>query len=298
MGRMKRGTAALGAALLLVACFAGGAQADRPVDETRALNADGVVEFEMISGSVRVIGWDKQEVRVEGELEDDVEELVIDGDGDRLVIEVKLPDHVSSNDADAFLTLHVPKGCEAEISTISAGIEVEKLLGELIVESVSGNIEIDGGMTETEVDAVSGSVTLRGGKGRVQVTDVSGGIELIGFEGSAELGTVSGEILVDGGKIARLEIESVSGDVEFHGDLDESGRYRFDVHSGDVTLAIDGDADFDVETFSGDIDNAFGSDGRRTSEYTPGRELEFRTGGGGADVRIETFSGDVTIKKK
>ena len=214
------------------------------------------------------------------------------------MIEVKLPDSISSRDADAYLTLHVPKKCEAEINTISAEIEVDDLHGELIIESISGNIKLAGGMSETEVDAVSGSVTLRGGKGRVRVNDVSGGIELIGFEGSAELGTVSGEILIDGGKVDRLEVESVSGDVEFRGDLDESGRYRFDVHSGGVILAIDGDADFDVETFSGDIDNAFGSDGRRTSEYTPGRELEFSTGGGGADVRIETFSGDVTIRKK
>ena len=53
--------------------------------------------------------------------------------------------------------------------------------------------------------------------------------------------------------------------------------------------------EFEVETFSGRIKNAFGPEAERTSEYAPGQELRFTTGGGDASVEVESFSGTVEI---
>jgi len=60
---------------------------------------------------------------------------------------------------------------------------------------------------------------------------------------------------------------------------------------------LDVDAEFQIETFSGGIDNAFGQKSRKTSKYTPNRELEFTNGNGSAQVEIESFSADVILKK-
>jgi hypothetical protein len=70
-------------------------------------------------------------------------------------------------------------------------------------------------------------------------------------------------------------------------------------HSGTVTLELPADtsAEFEIETFSGQIHNDFGPKARRTSEYGPGYELSFSTGSGEAEVSVESFSGGVYLKK-
>ena len=67
--------------------------------------------------------------------------------------------------------------------------------------------------------------------------------------------------------------------------------------SGTITLKIKPpvNADFDIESFSGDIENCFGPKSRDTSKYTPGSELNFTQGSGGARVEIETLSGEISV---
>ena len=55
------------------------------------------------------------------------------------------------------------------------------------------------------------------------------------------------------------------------------------------------DAEFDIETFNGEIDNCFGPEGVRTREYGPGNELHFTEGNGDARVRVKTLNGGVEI---
>ena len=70
--------------------------------------------------------------------------------------------------------------------------------------------------------------------------------------------------------------------------------------SGDVELRLPSTvgADFEVHTFSGDIRNEFGHEARRTSEYGPGRELEFSNGDGSARVYVKTLSGEIRLLKR
>ena len=67
--------------------------------------------------------------------------------------------------------------------------------------------------------------------------------------------------------------------------------------SGVITLKIKPpvNADFDIESFSGDIENCFGQKARDTSKYAPGSELNFTQGSGGARVEIETLSGEISV---
>ena len=70
--------------------------------------------------------------------------------------------------------------------------------------------------------------------------------------------------------------------------------------NGDATLVFDGsvNADIEIETFNGDIDNCFGPEARRTSKYAPGRELSFTEGDGNGVIRIKTLNGDITLCKE
>ncbi len=54
------------------------------------------------------------------------------------------------------------------------------------------------------------------------------------------------------------------------------------------------DADIDVQTFSGEINNCFGPKPVE-QQYGPGNRLSFRSGKGGGQVHIDTKSGDVAL---
>jgi hypothetical protein len=69
--------------------------------------------------------------------------------------------------------------------------------------------------------------------------------------------------------------------------------------SGDVSLkfAAAPDAEYDVQSVSGDIRNCFGPKPTE-SRFGPGSRLEFKNGEGRARVRVNTKSGDVRLCAK
>src|SRR5262249_49410915 len=77
------------------------------VDETRPLAADGEVSINNVAGTVNVSAWDKNEVHVVGELEDEAVKLEIGGNASHLTLEVKqLRKNGEGGSAD--LVVHVP----------------------------------------------------------------------------------------------------------------------------------------------------------------------------------------------
>lgn len=286
--------------LLLCLIFSPATWAAQTVDETRAASANARIQVENLAGSVQVTGWNRDEVHIAGALGDDVEGLDITGSENHLSIEVKFPRGEGRNrDLDADLEIHVPAGCQLEVETVSASIDVADLAGQAELTSVSGAITLSGRPTAAEVETVSGSVRIRGAGTPVDVESVSGSITLTGVADEIEVSTVDGTIEVTADEIRRGEIQAVSGTIRVSGRLTAGARLDLQGHSSDVTLAVPAgtSASFDVTTFSGDIDNALGPAAESISRYAPGKKLEFTTGSGDARVSIETFSGNVTLKQ-
>jgi DUF4097 and DUF4098 domain-containing protein YvlB len=135
----------------------------------------------------------------------------------------------------------------------------------------------------------------------VEAESVSGDVFIEGVRGDASVSTVSGDIEVTGGELEGGDFTSVSGSIDFEADPAKGGSFEFETHSGDVLLILPGDlsAEFDVETFSGDIENEFSSDREeRKRRYGPGRELTFRTGSGDARISVTTFSGEIRLEAR
>jgi DUF4097 and DUF4098 domain-containing protein YvlB len=288
----------LGLALTLALTAA--AVAQEKIDETRPLDADGHVVISNVAGSVTVRGWNKQEVQVTGTLGKNAKKLEIEGDRQRLKIKVVLPDKRDRDMEDTILEVKIPRGGRLEVSSVSADIDVDEVRGKIDLESVSGDMHVLGQPEQLEVESVSGTLDLSVGTDFVKAQTVSGDITLDGAKGEVSIETVSGDVKVKGGAFTRVGFNSVSGDLKLEGELAKQGSYEFDNHSGDVTLLLSGnpDADFDISTFSGDIRNDYGQNAARSSEYTPGKQLQFTLGSGLARVKINTFSGDVMLRKE
>jgi DUF4097 and DUF4098 domain-containing protein YvlB len=310
---MKRKTNSILAGMVLVLTLAltlpVAAQED--VDTSRKCDADAEVVIENICGSITVIGWDKKKAQVRGELGEDVEEFIFEGDADDLEIRVILDErrhghsffdfgHGHHNTDNTDLEIYLPHGCSVRIGTVSADVEVTKLTGDLDVETVSGEIDVDGVMKEVELESVSGKLTLEVTALELVASSVSGRVTLRGGSGSVSLESVSGDLELDGKDFDDVEMETVSGEIRLDGDVVSKGSVFVESHSGEIYLLLPKniEADFDLSTLSGDIDSEFGPSKRRAKKrsFFGGREMSFSTGDGDIRIEAETFSGDIVIE--
>lgn len=291
---------------LIVATLLVGAasQADSSIDDTAVMAGDGRVTIDNLSGSVDVSGWDRAEVRVTGELGDDVEGVDIQSDGKNVTIEVRHKKQDGKkwdwrdNSRNATLSIRVPRRSRLEVATTSASIDVADHVGPQRVKSVSGSIDIVLGEVESEVGSISGQVEARGRDVSIDASleSVSGDVEVIGFRGDIELETVSGDIELRDARVREGDVESVSGDVDLRMRLAANGELDIETISGDVSIEFDGPVDATVraESHSGGIDDFFGIQAERARKYgPPNRRLRATSGDGGADVSISTLSGDI-----
>jgi DUF4097 and DUF4098 domain-containing protein YvlB len=289
---MNRLISTILACLISVTVFA------EDVDRTVDASADGHVDVSNIAGSVKVTGWSQNAVKVTGTLGRNVEELIVERDGDKVFIKVKVPKR-GGRGIDSVLNINVPQNSSIDIGTVSADIDVIDVTGEQGLHTVSGDVNTEHTGADIEAESVSGDVEVTGDNagGEVRGSSVSGDVRLFRIGGSVKVESVSGDVAVDEGSFDRANLETVTGELSFEGELRKGGKLTVDTVNGDVDVEFSGDvsAKFDVDTFNGDIRNCFGPKAERTSKHAPGWELEFTEGGGDSRVSISTLNGDVSI---
>ena len=272
--------------------------AEEQVDKTIDAASDGSVEIYNTAGDITVRGWSRNSVQVTGELGDDVEELVLERDGDYVLVKVKVPRN-HGRDIDAEITVNVPEDSDIEVSGVSADIDIAGVNGEQSLQTVSGDVEAVDVSADIEAASVSGDVEITGTGEETETAaaTVSGDVTASDIAGEIEAESVSGDVMITGESFDRVYFETVNGDLVFSGTLASGGRIAAESVNGDVELNFDGavSASFDIETFNGDIDYCFGPKPERTSRYAPGLELSFTQGDGDGRVVIETLNGGVSI---
>jgi len=272
--------------------------AEEQVDKTIDAASDGSVDIYNTAGDITVRGWSRNSVQVTGELGDDVEELVLERDGDDILVKVKVPRN-HGRDIDSDITVNVPEDSSIEVSGVSADIDVEGINGDQSIQTVSGDVEAHGISGDLEAASVSGDVevTGTGQDGETSAATVSGDVIATDLGGELQAESVSGDVIIADGSYDRVYFETVNGDLMFSAQLRSGGKLAAESVNGDVEIIFEGEvsASFDIETFNGDIDNCFGPEPERTSRYAPGLELSFSQGDGDGRVVIETLNGGVSI---
>jgi len=137
------------------------------------------------------------------------------------------------------------------------------------------------------IDRLAGFRQRRGGR----VTDSELVIELPrGVQLSVE--TVSASILVTGMGGSRVELESVSGQVEFEG---SPQTLEISAVSGEVTVRSEGINDIALESVSGAISLAGTVGGKVRAESVSGR-LRLEPEGALSDLQASVVSGDIDLR--
>ena len=202
---------------------------------------------------------------------------------------------------DATLELDLPRNVRLVISTASADVDVSGIEGDVEIRTTGGNVSLDDIGGRITLETLSGDIRLGGGSGSARVTTMSGDITLRGVRDEANVHTTSGDVLLAMDRAARVEVESISGDLTFDGSTTDDARLQLTTHSGDVTLRLPDNArgSIDLSTFNGEM-TAPGSLTRMPNSLTSssrdrtGRRYEIG-GGGSTRFTISTFNGDVRV---
>lgn len=269
-------------------------------DEQRSIDAhpNSNVSISNVAGSVEVSGWSRNEVDVNADLGSGVEELVVERDGNDIVIRVKVPRNNARN-ISSDLVIRVPENSNLDVGAVSADVEVTGVFGEQDLHSVSGDVETEAFDSDLTAETVSGDIDIKGDGGAIvaQLGTVSGDVDVRGVAGEMDVNSVSGDLTIEGDDFERVKSKTVNGEFVFRGALESGGRFDAESINGRIDVVFDGavSARFDIETFNGRIRNCFGPEPKRTSRYAPGRELKFTQGEGKSRVTLSTLNGSLTL---
>src|ERR1700722_8223202 len=259
------------AAALAAVTLPGPLRADAPFRETHDADPQGMVEIIGITDSVDVTGWDQPRVELTAE-EDLGNRLHFTAHGQRTVIDL-VPGGGKHQ-----ISVRVPSGSTLTVTLVNGNISGE-VGANLRANSVTGTIHLAApGAKSIEAKTINGDVDLKGTPTEVEVVTVSGNAKVqLGVVSRGRFKTISGNVTaaLSLARDAELEGESVSGNL----------RFDFPAAPG---------AQFDVQSFGGNIDSCFGPKAE-SAHYGPGSRLEFKSGDGSGHVHIETKSGDVHL---
>ena len=269
------------------------------IDTTVRLDRGGSVDLSIISGRIRVTGWDRSDVKISATIEDGY--LRFSANSSRVTLGVDdegRRGHHNNHIGDARYEVSVPRGARLILEAVSGDVSAKGSQGEIEASSVSGDVDVTDGVRTVSAESVSGSVHAAQIKGDLRAETVSGDLRAESVSGSVEASSVSGDIRLVDIQSKDVRTETVSGSITYTGTIEPSGSYGFESHSGTIRLNIprNAGARFSVETFSGGVS----ADVPITIPPNPrGRNdeghKEFTIGDGRAKVTAQTFSGEIVI---
>lgn len=206
-----------------------------PIRYTRGwpLDRDGMVKMFLHSGRIRVIGWDRDSISVTGTISRGV---VPYGGGSRRAVKFGIEGNTPDSWGD--LTVRVPAGAIVWVRGAATDITVSGLTGGVDVGCVTGQVRITGDPRELTAEAMDGALEIIGSPGMLRAKTASGSLLWVGRADDATLGSVSGRIEASGGPLARLRIETISGDITLDAALVAQADVVIESHSGAVDLRV------------------------------------------------------------
>lgn len=290
---------------LLLALSIGQAFASTPINLSKDIRPNAKISIDNVKGEVTVTAWDKNQVQVSGVLGDGARPLELEGDDHSIDIHVEGGDNKSGwfswgNDTrmqPTVLNVRVPRGVEVDINVVSAPVSIDGLDGgKISIDSVSGRIRANLRSPEVNMQTVSGNIDFAGRAGKADLQTVSGDIVAPNITDKVSAQTVSGRMSIGGGPWRDATFSTVSGDTQITGGPGREGKLNVDSMSGDVQVQLPSDASAHLEasTFSGEIRSDWGNPSK--GDDGPGKELKTTIGDGKGNIHIESFSGDVRVR--
>src|SRR5687767_4077025 len=230
------------------------------IEKSIAVSPELTVTLCVASGTLRVRGWEKNELRVRSGDVNQSELRRLDKAKDLSTpawrVDVMVLDTSSRINARrdcqalADVEMEVPTGATVQVQTRDGDITITGVSA-AYAGSQNGNITIERVTKIVEAGSVGGSISLRDSSGRVNLSSAGGIVVVANVKSSSsedtiEVGTVSGDIQLDRVSTPKVMAKTVNGNVTMTGPLAQHGHYAFTNMTGDVILGLPHDASFQL----------------------------------------------------
>ena len=178
----------------------------------------------------------------------------------------------------------VPADADVTLRGTSGQLHVERLHGDIRLES-SSDIDVR--------DVDNGHVHIKTLSGPVTLTNVS--------QGHVEITSVSGDVILNSVNGPLVQVNSNSGKIRYDGDFGGGGDYNLTSHSGDIEATAPAYASIDVTARSeqGRVENDFQLQPKHTSFLMKaGSAFAGTMGEAASSVKLFSFSGKIHLKKR
>lgn len=263
-------------------------------DTTFAVDASGRLQITQIEGELRVSAWDRSEMRVVAEYDEDDARIEIRQSGGTVHVSAK---GEWGEPVWAELDITIPRRMAIEVSGVTLPVTIEGTEADITVGTAEGDLELDGGSGNVALNVVEGMVSVEGATGNIVINAVDGDVSVSRARGVLSVTAVDGDVSLESIDSENVSVTSVDGDIGYRGTVVDGGRYVFSTHDGDLWITIpDGtNARVSVDTFSGELDADFpvemeGDFGKK--------RISFTIGTGKALMELSAFDGTISLKQE
>jgi DUF4097 and DUF4098 domain-containing protein YvlB len=279
-------------------------QGGTPVEEWAAISLaakpDVTVSLVAKRGRVTVRGWERQEIRAASGTGGQIDlQRADETKGAEPAQRVQVVLSPATNSVD----LNVPRGATVRLR-VSGEVSVDDV-AEVEIEAADGTVYLRNISRSTEVSNI-GNTILKESSGRIYIRTVGGTVEVSdvqpgGANDTLQVTSVSGDCIFERIGHARVEAETITGNVTLLGALAPSAHYNLRTTSGDVRLVLPGEASFHVNSRvgeEGEFANEFPLKIQRNSKSSGSRQLNGTHGSGDATLNLTSFNGSVRLRRK
>ncbi|PKG82223.1 hypothetical protein CXF85_15135 [Colwellia sp. 75C3] len=278
--------------------FSGACQAGQKVNQSLPVNATGMVYVEIPRGLVKIQGWNKQEVMIQGELDDTTKQLVFKTKNNKTLIKINTQGQQHWGDSSE-LNIFMPQQLQLRFKGIDTSFSITNLNNHIQGKSISGDLEVKKSHGKIKLSVVSGDVTLIESSGFTKIESVSGTVNFSGDYEQAFLKSMSGDITANIAGTDKLTIKNISGDTQISGLVKSKAELKLSSVSGDILYKVIGELNAEckvVSQFGGDIINQL-SDDLPIDGSLHKKTLSFISGDGSGELSMNTINGSISIEK-
>jgi Toastrack DUF4097 len=283
---------------ILIITYSGICLSGEKVSQSLSVDTTGTVFVEIPRGLVKIQGWDKQEVMIQGELDDTIKALTFKTKKDKTLIKVDTQGRRHWGNA-SLLKIFMPQQSQLHFKGIDTSFSIAKLSSHIQGKSITGDLLVKKSTGKIKLSVVSGNVKLVESSGFVQIESVSGTINFSGVFEKAFLKSMSGDITADISGMKKLTIKNISGDIQVSGQVEKKAQLKFTNVSGDIIYRVTDDLNAECEMvsqFGGEINNQL-TDDLPIDSKSHKKMLSFISGDGSGKLFMKTITGSVTIEK-
>lgn len=261
------------------------------VDTVVPVRPGSRLDLQTFSGEVEIRTWNRREMRIWADVD---ERGWIDVSTAGNVVSVR-PRTNRGHPGSVDWRLTIPTDMDIELRGSALDVTALDVGGSVLVETTHGDVTVRGGKRFVTIHSVSGDIDVNGVQGRVEVGATSGDIIVRNVRGELAIGTTNGDIDLSDIVSDLVQVTTVNGDVGYDGAIRPTGRYVFNTHNGDLTVAVPADASatVNVTTFNGEFRSAFPV--TLTQARSGPRQFSFVLGSGAAQLELKSFGGEIHL---